>query len=78
VYTKLDLLQIQFKLLQDELRTLKNQEAIKNSKLVLVQNNPLFEIDIPQYRVQEMEQSTTIHKQFCNQSSKKDYIKPWE
>jgi len=50
--TKVNLLQMQSQLLNDELRTLKNQEAIKNFELVFVQNNPLYEIDPSQHLVQ--------------------------
>jgi hypothetical protein len=50
--TKVNLLQMQFQLLNDKLRTLKNQGLVKNYELVFVQNNPLYEINPPQHVVQ--------------------------
>ena len=43
--TKLDILYIQSELLNIELRTMNNHEPTKNSELVIVRNNPLFEED---------------------------------
>jgi hypothetical protein len=58
------MVQIQFQLLNDKLRIMKNKEIVKKCKLVLVQHNPFFEIDISQYGDKEMEHTTTIDRFF--------------
>jgi hypothetical protein len=43
--TKVHLLQSQSQLLNDEIKDLKNQQLVKNYKLILIQNNPLYDVN---------------------------------
>ena len=51
--TKSEILHIQSKLLNTDLRTMNNHDETKNFELVIAQNNPLFEED--EFHVEDVE-----------------------